>query len=121
MNDTVSGGSRETNRLRMLQTLLREPARSRGDLGRALGLSRATVASLLLELEHAGMVEQQPDDPADVRRPVGRPPLQVSLVPTAALAVGLDFGHRHIRAAVCDLAGEIIASRWTECVDEPPM
>ena len=41
----------------MLQALLRHPARSRADIGRSLGLSRATVTALLTELELAGMVE----------------------------------------------------------------
>jgi predicted NBD/HSP70 family sugar kinase len=121
LNETVGGNSRENNRLRILETLLREPARSRGDLGRTLGLSRATIASVLLELEQAGIVEQQPDGPADTPRALGRPPLQVSLAPGAALAVGLDFGHRHIRAAVCDLSGAQLASRWAESPDDQPL
>jgi predicted NBD/HSP70 family sugar kinase len=66
---------------------------------------------VLSELERAGMVEQQADGSADERRAIGRPPLQVSLAADAAFAVGLDFGHRHIRAAVCDLGGEIMADR----------
>ena len=97
----------------MLQALLRYPARSRADLGRSLGLSRATVTALLNELELAGMVEQQRHDVDEERPPaIGRPPLQVSLAPSAAYAVGLDFGHRHVRSAVCDLGGRIIADQW---------
>jgi predicted NBD/HSP70 family sugar kinase len=111
MSDILGVSARDTNRLRILEALLRYPARSRGELGRALGLSRATVTAVLSELERAGMVEQQADGPADERRGIGRPPLQVSLASDAAFAVGLDFGHRHIRAAVCDLGGEIVADR----------
>lgn len=112
VNDIVGANTRETNRLRLLETLLWRPARSRGDLGRSLGVSRATVTALLTEFEHAGIVEQQAED-SDERRPKGRPPLQVSLAPDAAFAVGLEFGHRHLRAAVCDLGGGIVADRWT--------
>ena len=103
--------------------LLRNPARSRADLGRALGLSRATVTALLSELEQVGMVEQQPDDSADDRRrAIGRPPLQVSLAANAAYAVGLDFGHSHVRSAVCDLSGRILADQWAQIdVDDHPM
>jgi len=98
----------------MLQALLRHPARSRADLGRSLGLSRATVTALLNELEVAGMVEQQRHEGEDDRPPaIGRPPLQVSLAPGAAFAVGLDFGHRHIRSAVCDLGGRIVGDQWS--------
>jgi len=122
MSDILSGNFRESNRLRVLELLLRHPARSRADVGRRLGLSRATVTTVLSELERAGMVEQQSDEQGDEkRRAIGRPPLQVSLAPSAAYAVGLDFGHRHIRAAVCDLGGAIVAQRWAESeVDERP-
>ncbi|WP_170178843.1 ROK family transcriptional regulator [Solirubrobacter pauli] len=100
--------------MRLLQALLRHPARSRADLGRSLGLSRATVTALLGELELAGMVEQhRPDGEEDRPAAIGRPPLQVSLTATAAFAVGLDFGHRHIRSAVCDLGGRIVGDQWS--------
>ena len=108
--------------MRLLQTLLRHPARSRADIGRSLGLSRATVTALLSELEQEGMVEQQADELSDERRrTIGRPPLQVSLSRTAAYAVGLDFGHRHIHCAVCDLSGEIVSDQWAGIdVDDHP-
>ncbi len=113
---------RDSSRLRVLELLLRHPARSRAELGRRLGLSRATVTAVLSELERAGMVEQQSEELGDDRRKaIGRPPLHVSLAPDAAFAVGLDFGHRHVRAAVCDLGGTIVAQRWAESdVDERP-
>ena len=115
-------GLRESNRLRVLELLLRSPSCSRAELGRRLGLSRATVTSVLSELERAGMVEQQSDGLGeDRRKAIGRPPLQVSLAPDAAYAVGLDIGHRHVRAAVCDLGGTIVAQRWAESeADERP-
>jgi predicted NBD/HSP70 family sugar kinase len=107
--------NRDLNRLRTLQMLLRHRALSRAELSRHLGLSRATVAAVLSELERAGMVEQQADIGPEARRAtVGRPPLHVSLARDAAFAVGLDFGHRHIRAAVCDLGGGVVADRWAE-------
>jgi predicted NBD/HSP70 family sugar kinase len=119
--DIVGTNTRETNRLRMLETLLRRPARSRGDLGRSLGVSRATVTALLTEFEQAGIVEQQAEG-SEERRPKGRPPLQVSLAPDAAFAVGLDFGHRHLRVAVCDLGGGTVAERWTAIdIDSDPV
>ena len=122
MDDDGLGRSRQFNRLRLLRTLLSEPAQSRAELGQGLGVSRATITALLTELEHAGMVEQQFDaTPEERRRSIGRPPLQISLSPTAAYAVGLDFGHRHVRAAVCDLAGEIVADGWSAAsVDDDP-
>src|SRR4051812_38313883 len=122
MSDILGGNLRESNRLRVLELLLRHPSRSRAELGRRLGLSRATVTAVLTELERAGMVSQQSEDTGDDgRKAIGRPPLHVSLAPEAAFAIGLDFGHRHVRAAVCDLGGTIVAQRWTESeVDEHP-
>ncbi len=121
MIDDANTRNRDANRLRLLRTLLRRPALSRAELGQSLGLSRATVTTMLGELEQAGMVEQQADDAADDRSRIGRPPLQVSLAPSAAYAVGLDFGHEHIRAAVCDLSGRIVAERLAPaCVDGHP-
>jgi predicted NBD/HSP70 family sugar kinase len=114
--------TRNANRVRLLQALLHGPGRSRAELGRALGLSRATITAVLLDLERAGMVEQAADDPEERPRSNGRPPLQVSLAPSAAYAVGLDFGHRHVRAAVCDLGGRIISDRYAAFdVDEAPL
>jgi predicted NBD/HSP70 family sugar kinase len=122
VNEVVATNARESNRLRVLQALLRHPARSRSELGRTLGLSRATVTALLAELEEAGIVEQQTDGAVDERpRAIGRPPLQVSLSSGAAYAVGLDLGHRHVRAAVCDLGGRVVADRWSPAdVDAEP-
>jgi predicted NBD/HSP70 family sugar kinase len=114
--------TRNANQVRLLQALLHGPGRSRAELGRALGLSRATITSVLLDLERAGMVEQAADGPEERPRTNGRPPLQVSLAPSAAYAVGLDFGHRHVRAAVCDLGGRIISDRYAAFdVDEAPL
>src|SRR3954454_17615772 len=123
MIEDIAPNARNVNRVRLLQALLHGPGRNRAELGRALGLSRATITAVLLDLERAGMVEQQADGPADDRpRSNGRPPLQVSLAPSAAYAVGLDFGHRHVRAAVCDLGGRIIADRYAAFdVDEFPL
>src|SRR5690349_23701960 len=84
MGDILSSGLRESNRLRVLELLLRHPSRSRAELGRRLGLSRATVTAVLSELERAGMVLQQSEEPAEPgRKAIGRPPLHVSLAPDA--------------------------------------
>ena len=122
MIEEFAPSARNANRVRLLQALLHGPGRSRAELGRALGLSRATITAVLLELERAGMVEQQADGPEERPRSNGRPPLQVSLAPSAAYAVGLDFGHRHVRAAVCDLGGRIVSDRYERFdVDEAPL
>jgi predicted NBD/HSP70 family sugar kinase/DNA-binding transcriptional ArsR family regulator len=120
-------GLRKLNRLRVIETLYRHPATSRVELTRHTGLSRATVSNLVDELRQAGVVEEHAppnhDAPDGAERPrnTGRPPVRLSLVPGAAFAVGLDFGHQHIRVAVCDLSGESIVDEWSPAeVDHAP-
>ena len=98
-----------------MQTLLHRRSLSRAELSETLGLSRATVAGLVHELELAGVVAQQPDENSEGRRGIGRPPLQVLLSPRAAFAIGLDLGHERVSAAMCDLAhGEVLVTRTAE-------
>jgi len=133
-----SVGPRQTNGLRVLETLYRYPASSRAWVSRRTGLSRATVSTLVDELARAGLVEEregQPDASApgatrragadqanDPPRSSGRPPVLMSLVPGAAFAVGLDFGHQHIRLAMCDLAGGTVIDQCSPAeVDHAPI
>ena len=97
-------------------------ASSRTDLARWTGLSRATVSTLVEELGHAGVVEEHEAASTHGPRPTGRPPVLLSLVPGAAFAVGLDFGHQHLRVAICDLSGELVAEDWLFAeVDHAPI
>ncbi len=103
----------------MIEALFRRPGSSRTQVGHDAGLSRPTVTAVLDELESAGILEQGPV--ADEPRSAGRPPIRVRLAPRAAFAIGLDFGHRHIRAALCDLSGQPVADDWSEAeVDGAP-
>ena len=113
IRDPNSLSLRQMNRLRVIEMLYRHPGSSRTDLARWTGLSRATVSTLVQELGHAGVVEEHDAPDAAGPRPTGRPPVALSLVPGAAFAVGLDFGHQHIRVAVCDLSGELIVDDWS--------
>jgi predicted NBD/HSP70 family sugar kinase len=110
---------RELNRLRVIEALYRHPGSTRAELARRSGLSRPTVTAFLEELARAGFVH----DAAGSRTPRahGRPPARLSLEPRAALAIGLDFGHQHIRVALCDLAGAPLATDWSPAqVDHAP-
>jgi predicted NBD/HSP70 family sugar kinase len=112
---------RELSRLRVIEALFQRPGSSRTEVGRDTGLSRPTVAAVLEELGSAGILEQRQEREDDRARPAGRPPMQIRLAPHAAFAVGLDFGHRHIRAALCDLSGHPVADDWSEAeVDLAP-
>ncbi len=122
MTDDIGlAGTRELNRLRVMQALLRNPGSSRNDVARLTGLSRPTVSTLVDELESAGIVHQHAERDDERPRPTGRPPMYVSLAPGAAFAVGLDFGHTHIRAGVCDLSGAPLADAFSPAeVDHAP-
>ena len=122
MTDDIGlAGTRELNRLRVMQALLRNPGSSRNDVARLTGLSRPTVSTLVDELESAGIVHQRAERDDERPRPTGRPPMYVSLAPDAAFAVGLDFGHTHIRAGVCDLSGAPLADAFSPAeVDHAP-
>ncbi len=41
----------------------------------------------------------------------GRPPVLLALDPSAGSAIGIDFGHSHVRVAVADLAHRIVCER----------
>jgi predicted NBD/HSP70 family sugar kinase/DNA-binding transcriptional ArsR family regulator len=114
-------GLRPMNRLRILEALYRHPGSSRSDLAGYTGLSRATISTLAEELLSAGLVDERSDD-GGAARATGRPPVMLSLVPGAAFAVGLDFGHQHIRVAVCDLSGTPVVDDWSPAeVDHAPV
>jgi len=95
-------GVRAANRDRILDLLRSAGPMSQADLARASGLSPATVSSLARELREDGWLE--PDDGDGPAR--GRP---LALSRSAGVAVGIDFGHSHVRVAVADLAHTILA------------
>ncbi len=108
-DETGQRGVRDVNRVRVLRALHLRPASTRMALVDATGLSRPTVSTLLDELERAGIVEELEPDEASRPRSTGRPPVLLSIVPRAGFAVGVDVGHAHVRAAVCDLSGRMLA------------
>jgi predicted NBD/HSP70 family sugar kinase len=104
---------REANRSRVIDALRHEGSASRTDLVRITGLSRTTITTLVGDLQDRGLVVEQPEDA--VERPErpgrGRPPVLLRLAPSAGAALGLDFGHRHVRVAVADLSSTVLAER----------
>src|SRR5947209_15344507 len=115
---------RQMNRLRTIEALYRHPLSSRADLARYTQLSRATVSTMVEELVRAGLVEEGVGSApagAGTEGGVGRPPVLLSLVSGAAFALGLDFGHQHIRVALCDLSGEPVVDDYSLAeVDHAP-
>ncbi|MCO6003481.1 ROK family transcriptional regulator [Actinoallomurus purpureus] len=99
---------REVGRLRVLEALHHVGRSSRSQLTRLTGLSRATVSSIVADLLSAGLIEEAPDTSEPEGRPTGRPAQPLTLIPSAAYAVGADIGHQQVRVAVCDLNGDPI-------------
>jgi predicted NBD/HSP70 family sugar kinase len=78
---------------------------SRADLARQTGISRPTVSLVLRALLEDGLVRETELEP-------GRPhygAVYYEADAEAALVFGVDFGSRSVRAALCDLSGDVRA------------
>lgn len=100
---------RELNRLRLLDVLRREGPVDRAELVRQTGLSRATVSSLVSDCMSRGVIVEDIERTAADGR--GRRSARLRLDPSAGTAVGVDFGHQHVRVAIADLASTVLAER----------
>ena len=79
---------------------------SRAEIARRTGLSRSTVSSLVTELQTDGLVVEREETAAAHGEHGGRPPILLSFDASAGAALGIDFGHSHLRVAVSDLVVE---------------
>src|SRR3954451_1424797 len=102
---------RRLNRLRVIRALRDEGQVSRADIARRTGLSRSTVSSLVADLQADGLVVERAEPGLAHGAQGGRPPILLSFDASAGAAVGIDFGHSHLRVAVSDLASTILAER----------
>ncbi len=110
---------RAGNRHRVMEVLRHHGRVSQADIARATGLSRSTVSTLVLELRTAGLVTEFECGRSEVsprRRsaPGGRPPVLLGLDDSAGMAVGIDFGHSHVRVGVANLSHQVTAERYRE-------
>lgn len=74
---------------------------SQADIARTTGLAPATVSNIVRDLAAAGLVETTVGS--------GRRGTTVVISRAAGLVVGIDFGHRHVRVALGDLGGQVLA------------
>jgi predicted NBD/HSP70 family sugar kinase len=101
---------REGNRLRVVDALRRTGTATRSELAQMTGLSRTTVATLVADLQSAGLVVGADDgEPLARSGGRGRPPALLRLDPSAGVALGIDLGHSHVRVAVADLSSALLA------------
>jgi predicted NBD/HSP70 family sugar kinase len=99
---------REGNRVRLLEVLRLAGAADQAELVRQTGLSRATVSAIVRDGKARGVIVE---DGRTVPNGRGRRSARLRLEPSAGAAVGVDFGHRHLRVAVADLASRVVAER----------
>ncbi|MGD9736969.1 MAG: ROK family protein [Solirubrobacterales bacterium] len=92
---------RAANRLRLIELLRSRGPMTQAELARASGLSPATVSSIAHELRDEEWVIDE-----DLEGARGR---ALALSRDAGLAVGIAFGHSHVRVAIADLAHTILA------------
>jgi len=78
---------------------------SRAEVARQTGISRPTVSLVLRSLLEDGLVRETDHDPE--RPHYGATYYEAD--PEAAVVLGIDFGARAVRTAVCDLNGEVRA------------
>jgi predicted NBD/HSP70 family sugar kinase len=108
-------GLRERNRLRVIDALRQRGTASRSELARLTGLSRTTITTLVTDLQQRGLVVEQPaGDTSAEPSGRGRPPTLLRLDPSAGTALGVYFGHTHLRVAAADLSSAVLAERRVE-------
>ena len=108
---------RESNRLRVVQALQVLGVTSRAEVARRTGLSRSTVSTIVAGLQAEGaVVDRDPNGRSATGG--GRPPALIALNPSAGLAIGLDFGKRHLAVALADLSHELLAEERREMPDD---
>jgi predicted NBD/HSP70 family sugar kinase len=95
---------RNANRSRVIGALRQRGAMSRGAL-LDVGLSRSTVQSVVDELLDAGTVVEVGPNTA---RNTGRPPILVGLRGTLGVTVGVEIANGVVRAAICNVAQELL-------------
>lgn len=76
---------------------------SRAEVARQTGISRPTVSLVLRSLLEDGLVRETEHDPD--RPHYGATYYEAD--PEAAMVLGVDFGSRAVRTAVCDLSGRV--------------
>jgi predicted NBD/HSP70 family sugar kinase len=101
---------RESNRVRIVDELRHRGTATRGELVTATGLSRTTVTTLIAEMQDRGMIVADGTANGD-HPPRGRPAVLLRLEAAAGAALGIDFGHHHVRVAVADLSSTVLAER----------
>jgi len=99
------------------QLLMRHGELTRFQIAKLSGLSAATVSTTVAGLLASGsVVELSPGIRSEGHGRRGRLGARLSFHPAAGSVIGVDFGHRHLRVVLVDLAHRILAEA-TEALD----
>lgn len=95
---------KDLNRALVLGIARRVRVFSRADLARRSGLSKVTAAAIVDEFIQVGLLR----DLGSGTSRGGRPPLLLEYVPESYMAIGVEFAHGEIVAALTDLDARIL-------------
>jgi predicted NBD/HSP70 family sugar kinase len=105
--------SRVDARARVFVVLAQDGAMSRAELARRSALAASTVSAVISELQAEGLVVEPAASAVQPARPaMGRPPTLVALHRSAGVALGIDFGKRHVHVALADFSHTVLAERY---------
>ena len=96
-NPGSQGALRHLNQERLFEFLLSNGPSTQAELARGTGLSTATVSNIVRDMAAKGVVATSPVNSS------GRRALLVRLTDTGDIAVGVDFGRRHVRIVLATL------------------
>ncbi len=99
--------SRCLSRSAVVQAIVNFGPVSRARAARLTGLSKQTVSDIIANLEAGGWVRTVGQTDGHV----GRRAVVYDISPAAATVATVDLGGAKVRAAICDLAGRVLAER----------
>lgn len=108
--------SREVNHRAVFESLAIDGPRSRADLGRALGMSPASVSRVVDGLLGAELVHEG----ARLTARIGRPQTLLEVNPEAAVVVGASVRSRYVRLLFASLDGRPLHRLTVERAAGPP-
>ena len=98
---------RDINSRLVLETILKEGSISRADISKKLGLTKATISSIIQELLNENLILETGSDDTKL----GRKPILITFNRHAGSAVSIDIGSASTSILMTDLGGEIKALR----------
>jgi predicted NBD/HSP70 family sugar kinase len=101
----------ENPRATILRIMLEQGRSTRAELGQRTGLSRSAVAKWVADLVEEGLVADVGSEAKGPGTHRGRRSSVLAPVWPAGHVAGIDFGHSHVRVAVADLSGTVLAEQ----------